>query len=114
GLALACDFFVVTEPHFGSIGATTMSGAFGLLALLLWYGVGIGLRTFVPFAEREGKPLPSDMTIGLHERIDQMLTEARVVLPGAQALLGFQFAVTMTKAFAELSQTDRALHFVAL
>ena len=31
-------------------------------------------------------------TAPLHARIEQMLTEARVILPGAQALLGFQLA----------------------
>ncbi len=58
--------------------------------------------------------MPDDTTIELHERIDQMLTEARVVLPGAQALLGFQFAVTMTNTFADLPITDRAIHFFSL
>ena len=68
----------------------------------------------MPVSEREGKPLPENMQIDLHERIDQMLTEARVVLPGAQALLGFQFAVTMTSTFSELSKIDRTVHFVSL
>jgi hypothetical protein len=113
-IALACDFFVVTEPHLGARAAVGASLAIGLLALSLWYGLGIGLRRFVPFEDREGKPLPRDTDIKLHERIDQMLTEARVVLPGAQALLGFQFAVTLTKTFAELSVTERTVHFVSL
>ena len=59
-------------------------------------------------------PLPPQAKTDLHEKIDQMLTEARVILPGAQALLGFQFAVTMTKAFAELPAMDRDIHFFAL
>jgi hypothetical protein len=29
----------------------------------------------------------------LHAKTEQMLTEAHVVLPGAQALFGFQFAM---------------------
>ena len=33
----------------------------------------------------------------LHTRIDQMLTEARVILPGAQAILGFQLIVTIRR-----------------
>lgn len=35
----------------------------------------------------------------LHAKIEQSLTEARVILPGAQALLGFQLIVMMTRAF---------------
>ncbi len=50
----------------------------------------------------------------LSGKIDQMLTEARVILPGAQALLGFQFIVTMTRAFAQSPREVQYIHFVAL
>jgi Na+-translocating ferredoxin:NAD+ oxidoreductase RnfE subunit len=50
----------------------------------------------------------------LHRRIDLMLTEARVILPGAQALLGFQFIVTLTTVFEKLPPHVRVIHFVAL
>jgi hypothetical protein len=50
----------------------------------------------------------------LHVKIDYLLTEARVILPGAQALLGFEFIVTLTKAFAELPREIRIVHFAAL
>jgi hypothetical protein len=113
-VALGCDFFVVVEPYASRPAAVEAAVVAALLAFFLWYGIGIGLRGFIPTQEREGKPLPTDTTIELHDRIDQMLTEVRVVLPGAQALLGFQFAVTMTKAFSELSGFDRAMHFVSL
>ena len=42
------------------------------------------------------KPTP------LSTKVDQLLTEARIIIPGAQALLGFQFAVTLTRAFEQL------------
>jgi hypothetical protein len=35
-------------------------------------------------------------------KIEQMLTEARVILPGAQALFGFQLAIVFTRSFADL------------
>jgi len=50
----------------------------------------------------------------LHTRIDQMLTEARVILPGAQATLGFQLIVVMTDAFEQLPQPLQHLHLLAL
>jgi Family of unknown function (DUF6328) len=50
----------------------------------------------------------------LHAKIEQLLTEARVILPGAQALLGFQLVVMMTKAFAELPAAVRLIHLIAL
>jgi hypothetical protein len=57
--------------------------------------------------------------VPLPRRIDQMLTEARVILPGAQALLGFQLAVALTQGFDGLPPASKALHagglgFVAL
>jgi len=51
---------------------------------------------------------------GLHEKIDQMLTEARVILPGAQALLGFQLAIVLTEAFAKLPPEIKLTHGAAL
>jgi uncharacterized membrane protein YhaH (DUF805 family) len=43
-----------------------------------------------------------------------MLTEARVILPGAQALLGFQLTVTLTHAFEQLPPSSGLLHVAAL
>ena len=43
-----------------------------------------------------------------------MLTEARVILPGAQALFGFQLAIVLTEAFEKLSPVPRSLHGLAL
>jgi hypothetical protein len=43
-----------------------------------------------------------------------MLIEARVVLPGAQALLGFQLIVMMTPEFDKLLPPVRLAHLVAL
>jgi hypothetical protein len=47
-------------------------------------------------------------------KIEQMLTEGRVILPGAQAMLGFQLVVMLTKAFGELPAAARTVHLVAL
>jgi hypothetical protein len=43
-----------------------------------------------------------------------MLTEARVILPGVQAMLGFQLIVVMTQAFDELGRGYQILHFIGL
>ena len=54
------------------------------------------------------KPTP------LSTKVDQLLTEARVIIPGAQALLGFQFAVTLTRAFEQLPESVKLAHVGAL
>ena len=43
-----------------------------------------------------------------------MLIEARTILPGAQALLGFQLTVVMTEAFERLGQSEKFTHVAAL
>jgi len=43
-----------------------------------------------------------------------MLTEARVLLPGAQALLGFQLSILLTEGFARLPQSSKIVHSAAL
>jgi Family of unknown function (DUF6328) len=43
-----------------------------------------------------------------------MLTEARILLPGAQALLGFQLAITFTESFEKLPLSSKVAHMGAL
>ena len=50
----------------------------------------------------------------LHEKINLMLTEARVILPGAQALLGFQLAIVVTKSFDSLAAAAKLVHAASL
>jgi hypothetical protein len=49
-----------------------------------------------------------------HTRIEQMLTESRVILPGTQAMLGFQLIVTITKPFDEMAEAVKYSKFAAL
>ena len=50
----------------------------------------------------------------LHARIEQLLTEGRVILPGAQALLGFQLVIVLSDAFVKLPASSRLVHGFAL
>jgi hypothetical protein len=50
----------------------------------------------------------------LHAKIEQMLTEARVILPGAQALFGFQLAIVLTQSFEQLPSASRIVHAASL
>jgi hypothetical protein len=56
--------------------------------------------------ERPPTPLPV--------KIEQMLTEARVILPGAQAIFGFQLAIVLTQSFETLPELSRLVHAVSL
>ena len=50
----------------------------------------------------------------LETKIKQVLTEARVVLPGVQALLGFQLAAMLTEAFGKLPKSSQYMHLLSL
>jgi len=107
--SLGITFYIVLERHAGALVAAAAGTAFTLVALFFWFGI-----------ERMIKP--PEKTMGdeeeektpLHTRIEQMLTESRVMLPGAQAILGFQFAILLTKAFEQLPSSAHVVHIAAL
>jgi Family of unknown function (DUF6328) len=86
------------------------------MALVIWYGVpraaarrtGQKERAMTERQRDERPPTP------LHVKIEQMLTEARVILPGAQALLGFQLAIVLTQSFETLPAAARMVHAASL
>jgi hypothetical protein len=110
GVSLGLDLFIVFDHLFGASVAAVAGGFFFGLGALLWYGIGLVLRSKlkVPVMREAETSAP------LSTRIDKMLTEARVIVPGAQALLGFQLIVTFTRAFGDLSATMRVVHIAAL
>jgi hypothetical protein len=81
----------------------------------LWYGLELVRR-----AHRRSRstrpPGGEDMATpsSVKDRIDHVLTEARMVLPGAQALSGFQFAAIFMDGFAKLPTSSQYVHFTSL
>jgi hypothetical protein len=104
--ALGTNLFVVSE-WMGTRLEAAMIGAAGVLcALALWHGWPL-LHLRHPTPERERQQDPSDIAT----KIEHALTEARMVLPGAQALLGFQFMSFFAAGFIELPRASRLIHF---
>jgi hypothetical protein len=110
-LGLSCDILVSTCSIFGLRFATLAAAGALLVALLGWYGLAYYLRTY---GSRSRSIAMEKSSTPLHAKIDQMLTEARVILPGTQALLGFQLVVMLSTAFKELPQSSQYAHFAAL
>ncbi|MBS0419440.1 MAG: hypothetical protein JSR66_17145 [Proteobacteria bacterium] len=106
-IALGSIAFSISR-HVGIEHPAVIGICVGMLASFVWFGVGNLLKR--PSHTR----LPEHEPVDLHTKIDQMLTEARVVLPGVQAMLGFQLIVVMTEAFQRLPSTYRDLHLVGL
>jgi hypothetical protein len=50
----------------------------------------------------------------LGERIKKVLIECRMALPGAQAFLGFQFAIVFAEGFDRLPRSSQWIHFTSL
>jgi hypothetical protein len=116
-IALGLDLAITLALAFQSTAAGIAAGAgFALLAALAWYGAGEMMKRTRGFEERRNAEAQGARreTAALHARIEQMLTEGRVILPGAQALLGFQLVIVLTAAFDKLPQSSRILHGLAL
>jgi DMSO reductase anchor subunit len=127
-LGLGIDIFVATEKIFGR----WLGVAAGLLALLIaasfWYGVEFYMRRErageiseekrksdeEEEKERKEKEEKGEGMTKLSDKIKHVLTEARVVLPGAQALMGFQFIAVLTESFDKLPNVSKYVHLGCL
>jgi len=80
------------------------------VTLFAWHGWGRLLRS----STRQSTMNETTRCTNVHDRIDYVLTESRVMLPGAQALLGFQLIAMLTRAFDELPSDAKMLHAAGL
>jgi Family of unknown function (DUF6328) len=116
-VALGLDLTITLGLAFHNRTAGSLAGAgFAVLAGAAWYGVGELMKRTRGQEERQKADLKSGQREKppLHARIEQMLTEGRVILPGAQALLGFQLVIVLTTTFERLPESSRILHGLAL
>jgi hypothetical protein len=116
-LAVGIGLLVGTEGIFDDSAISIATGITGAaVALALWYGLPQLRKRFVGQRERmttRGKANERADT-PLQVKIEQLLTEARVVLPGAQALFGFQLAIVLTRAFEQLPTVSIVVHAASL
>jgi hypothetical protein len=107
-LCFALAAYVVLDRHFcvliGFIGGLSVGSA----CAVAWFGFEylIGLAPEKQAMESTRPPLAT--------RIEQLLTEARVIIPGAQAIFGFQFIAMLTTGFDRLPQASKIVHALAL
>jgi Family of unknown function (DUF6328) len=103
------SIFVVFEHLFGRTAGAVIGLSFTALSLMLLCGFGLALRR--PAGRKQMLDHP---TTPLTTKIEQILTEARVIIPGGQALLGFQFVCTFTRSFKELPLSVQYVHAAGL
>jgi hypothetical protein len=109
-LALAIDVSIGLVSHAGALGATAASAVIALGAWSVWYVVPA--LSAVRSSHKEDDM--EDTQQSLEARIAQSLTELRVILPGAQALFGFQVSAVLTDRFEQLSQASKTVHVASL
>lgn len=122
-LSLGLNMYVATGKlagHSVSIAAGTITT---LVAIFFWYGLELmrrserepEIREIQSMCEKEkNKEQQESGGAQLKDKIKHVLTEARVVLPGAQALLGFQFASMLVEGFDKLPLSSKYVHLASL
>ena len=118
-LALAIDVYISVEPVTGQLIAALIGSAIFIAAMFFWYGLeAIRIRHDANRARADegGTPMAKRVRAATttEQKIQHVLTEARVVLPGAQALLGFQFVAVLLGGFETLPPSSRYVHVASL
>jgi hypothetical protein len=104
-VALGLDLFVASSRIVGM----QMGAVIGFIGAM----TSIGLWYLWPLIARRGGASVDDSD-RVKEEIRHVLTEARMVLPGVQALLGFAMVAVLMSGFEQLDRTLQLAHGVAL
>ena len=107
--ALGLATYTMITLHFGTAAGAITGAGLTLLALLLWFGIAITMGLF----NNQPDGASAEQT-PVSVRIEHLLTEARLILPGAQALFGFQLLIMFTAGFDALPSAAKLAHTVAL
>jgi hypothetical protein len=107
GLAVAIANFRI---HTRTSGAVLTGVLVTIVVLGLWYGVELLCKEAKTSMSSDEKTSRTPLSA----KVRQVLTEARVVLPGAQAMLGFQLATIFAMGFDELPVSLKWIHFGSL
>jgi Family of unknown function (DUF6328) len=120
-LGLGLDLFVAGEKVLGRKWGVAAGLLTLVLAVFFWYVLELYMRRERAPEIREAQMESRNEEAGegggrakLSDKVKHVLTEARVVLPGAQALLGFQLIAVLTESFDRLPDTSKYVHLASL
>jgi len=105
---LAFDVFVALERELGRMLAAAIGTLLAAVALAFWYGGAVLRPKSGATSDRKDEP------VSLKDRIGALLTASRIVLPGAQALPGFQLAAYLTDGYQRTPFDARIAHAAGL
>ncbi|MDB5396910.1 MAG: putative rane protein [Rhodospirillales bacterium] len=114
-VSFGLDLALISARTVGNRVAIAIGIGTILTALTLWIIMGL-LNRHQAANRRQGagRTASKREASSLEEKIETLTTEARVILPGVQALLGFQFAAMLTDKFETLPATSRLIHVGSL
>lgn len=113
-LALGINLYIAAEKIFDSVVAIIVGGFTVLVAVFFWYSWGLFFKSPASKEKSMEDEAKNEQDGKLADKIQQVLTETRVVLPGAQALLGFQLASTLMEGFDKLPAYLKYIHMASL
>jgi hypothetical protein len=107
-ISLAVATYVVIGRHYGMTAGFAAGLGMGMACAFFWFGFEAFIGIFKGAREMKKTSTP------LKTKVEQLLTEARVIIPGGQALFGFQFIAMLTTGFDKLSPNSQLVHTAAL
>jgi hypothetical protein len=112
--ALGIDLYSAGMQIGGVMMGKVVGIVGGVLALLLWYGWEWAAREARSRRMTVTEKKPPEEPTPASEKIKELLREDRMVLPGVQALLGFQFIVILMEGFQKLPPYLKYVHLASL
>lgn len=113
-ITLGIDFYALVGKFLGTTGGVLAGTMIAMTALLFWYGPGLIWRKRNSRSRKQTRKGAEMEKTPLKDKVEQVLTEARVVLPGVQALLGFQLATMLMDGFDKLPPSSKYIHLISL
>ena len=120
-LAIGLDLFTAGEKVAGRAAGLGLGVGGVVVGLGLFYGLTeVQRHRRAPEIERKKAMERQDEEkagggkVSVKDKIGHVLIESRMVLPGAQALLGFQIAIILQESFDALPSSSKLVHLVSL
>jgi hypothetical protein len=113
-LALGFAVYLAAVHVVGQLGSILCGVVMAGLAASFWYGLAFRGRRHHSWKETTMTETRDTPKTPIRDRIRHLMTETRVIIPGAQALLGFAGVTTLMDSFDSLPQTAKTVHLVGL
>jgi hypothetical protein len=116
---LAIDVYLSASVGAGFAAGSILGAVTFTCAMFCWYGLeAIHVRT--SGYQNRSRARRTEVSKNEHgipsteEKIQHAMTDTRVVLPGAQALLGFQLVAVLLGGFEDLPTSSKYVHIASL